>query len=434
MATEEKKFPYRLDGDALYRTYREQYTPGDRTVENAVRVPDNYRLTPPLGSRWRWGSDAIGTDMTSGTAPSTPSGGTPTITPGPSPGAPATGKPEPNSSVTSGGPNTQSLYEQYLERLSLGDKPGYAGTWDRQLADLYDKIAGRPAFSYDVGKDPLYGQYRDSYIQQGKLAMKDTMGQAAALTGGYGSTYGQAVGQQTYDAYLQKLGDVVPELYEKAYGRYRDEGEELMKQYALMGQQRDTEYSLYRDALGDWENERAYQTQRETEDYNRRTAEAERAYQRGQDELTQRQKAYSSLYALIAASGYRPTDEELAAAGMTRAAADALAAEYQRGVDMENQQLALQQAARAASGGGGGGGRSSGGGRSYTGSARSESSPDTKISAPGKSYTNNPNLKQQSTVWNPKAAVAQTVAQKAAPVRAATSAALGLADKLKKKR
>ena len=341
MATEEKKFPYSLDGDALYQTYREQYAPGDR--------------------------------------------------------------------------------------------PAYAGTWDKPMEELYGRLTSRPAFSYDAGKDPLYQQYRDRYVQQGKLAMKDTMGQAAALTGGYGSTYGQSVGQQSYDAYLQKLGDVVPELYGKAYGRYQDEGDELMKQYALMGQRRDAEYGLYRDALGDWENERAYQTQRETEDYNRRMAEDERAYQRGQDELNQRQKAYSALYALIAASGYRPTDDELTAAGMTRAAADALADEYRRGVDMENQQLAMQQASRAASSGGGGGGRSSGGGRSYTGSARSESSPDTKISAPGKSYTNS-NAGKSASAWNPKAAVVQTVAQKAAPVRAATSAALGLADKLKKKR
>ena len=47
-------------------------------------------------------------------------------------------------------------------------------------------------------------------MQQGKQAMQDTMGQAAALTGGYGSTYGQAVGQQQYDAYLQNLNDEVP--------------------------------------------------------------------------------------------------------------------------------------------------------------------------------------------------------------------------------
>ena len=46
--------------------------------------------------------------------------------------------------------------------------------------------------------------------------MKDTMGQAAALTGGYGSSYAESSAQQQYDAYLQQLGDIVPELAGKA--------------------------------------------------------------------------------------------------------------------------------------------------------------------------------------------------------------------------
>ena len=60
--------------------------------------------------------------------------------------------------------------------------------------------------------------------------MRDTMGQAAHLTGGYGSSYGQAVGQQQYDAYLQKLGDAMPELYGAAFKRWQAEGEAMSDQ------------------------------------------------------------------------------------------------------------------------------------------------------------------------------------------------------------
>ena len=109
------------------------------------------------------------------------------------------------------------------------DRPTYAATYEQPLADLYQKITTRPGFQYDVTADPMYQQYKGQYIQQGKLAMRDTMGQAAALTGGYGNTYGQQVGQQAYDAYLQKLGDVVPDLYSAAYGRYADEGDRMMQ-------------------------------------------------------------------------------------------------------------------------------------------------------------------------------------------------------------
>lgn len=250
-------------------------------------------------------------------------------------------------------------------------KPTYAGTFDQQLKDLYDQISGRPKFEYDVNADPLYQQYKDNYIQQGKLAMRDSMGKAAALTGGYGSTYGQAVGQQTYDAYLKDLAAVIPELYGVAYDQYQDEGDDLMKLYGMVGDQRDTEYGRYRDQMKDWESERDYQTQAEREAYNRRIAEEQTAYNRQKDEYSRQQQAYTNLVAMIKASGYMPTDAELQAAGMTREAAQAIASEFQRGVDLENRNQALKEwqigmqvfgNGGGSSGGSSGGGRSSGGG------------------------------------------------------------------------
>ena len=88
--------------------------------------------------------------------------------------------------------------------------------------------------------------------------MQDTMGQAAALTGGYGSTYGQAVGQQQYNAYLQNLNDVVPELYQLALERYNMEGDDLKTQYSLLADQYQQEYGQYRDMLSDWQTNRSF--------------------------------------------------------------------------------------------------------------------------------------------------------------------------------
>ncbi len=222
------------------------------------------------------------------------------------------------------------------------ERPTYNGSYDTQLTDLYNQITTRPNFQYDATQDPLYQGMKDQYIQGGKLAMRDTMGQAAALTGGYGSSYGQQVGQQAFDAYLQNLSAVIPDLYNSAYGRWQDEGDRLLQQYSLLGQQRDAEYGRYRDELSDWENERAYQTQLESQEYSRQ------------------QQAFSNLYALIGSTGYSPTDQELAAAGMSREAANALLQEYLRGV--------TPAATGGGGGGGGGGGRSSSGGSSTTSS------------------------------------------------------------------
>lgn len=82
--------------------------------------------------------------------------------------------------------------------------------------------------------------------------MQDTMGQAAALTGGYGSTYGEQVGQQAYNAYLQNLNDIVPQLQQQAYQRYQDEGTDLYNQYSLVKGREDTDYGRYRDTVSDY--------------------------------------------------------------------------------------------------------------------------------------------------------------------------------------
>ncbi len=102
--------------------------------------------------------------------------------------------------------------------------------WEQELASLYDRLANLappkigdfkgPTFNYDYRDDPSYQQYRQQYVRNGQLAMQDTMGQAAGLTGGYGSSYSQNVGQQAYQGYMNQLNAVVPELYQNAYNRY----------------------------------------------------------------------------------------------------------------------------------------------------------------------------------------------------------------------
>lgn len=213
--------------------------------------------------------------------------------------------------------------------------PSYAGTYDQQTADTYGKITNRDKFKYNVNEDALYQNYKDKYVQGGKMAMRDTMGKAASLTGGYGSSYGQAVGQQAYDAYLQQLNDVVPELYGMAYDQYQDEGDRLQQQYAMLGERAADEYSKYRDQMSDYQYDQAWQAQQE-----------ETAYAKQKD-------AYSKLYNLIGSTGYQPSAAELTAAGMSSAAAKALRTEYLR----QTGQLP------AAGGGGGDGG---GGGGSYS--------------------------------------------------------------------
>ncbi len=136
----------------------------------------------------------------------------------------------------------------------LAQKPGqYSSTWQAQLDETIQKILGREEFHYDLNGDALYQQLKDQYAAQGKLAMMDTMGQAAALTGGYGNSYAQQVGQQTYQGHLQKLNDRIPELYQLALGKYQMEGDQMKDQYSILADQDDRAYGKHRDEVGDWQ-------------------------------------------------------------------------------------------------------------------------------------------------------------------------------------
>lgn len=114
-----------------------------------------------------------------------------------------------------------------------GASGGGSSPYVAQLNALYDQVMNRKPFQYDLNGDLLYRQMADQYTQLGQQAMRDTMGQAAALTGGYGNSYAQQVGNQAYQQYLTALNQQVPELYDRAYNAYQDETDRLLQQYEL---------------------------------------------------------------------------------------------------------------------------------------------------------------------------------------------------------
>ena len=199
-------------------------------------------------------------------------------------------------------PNTNEAYLNALKALEQANKnaPTYGASYDQQLEELYDKIVNREDFSYDLNADALYEQYQQKFTALGDQAMQDTMGQAAALTGGYASSYAQNAGQQAYNQYLTQLNDIVPDLYTQAYGRYQDEGQALLNQYGMLGDMADDEYGKYMDAYNQW----LAQLQMSRED-------VDTAYDRGYtDFINAQQMAYQQDQANIA---YAQWQQEMAA-------------------------------------------------------------------------------------------------------------------------
>ena len=173
-------------------------------------------------------------------------------------------------------PMSDPLIQQAYDLIAQhsGTKPG---EWVDPYKDTYmgylNQYENRDPFSYDFNSDALYNQYKDQYIQQGRLAMMDTMGQAAAMTGGYGNSYAQTVGQQAYNQQLNQLNEIMPELYGMAYDRYTQEGQDLLNMYNAYLGLSEKEYGEYQAGVDNWYRE-----------MDRLTSDYDTLYNRGWDE------------------------------------------------------------------------------------------------------------------------------------------------------
>lgn len=136
----------------------------------------------------------------------------------------------------------------------LQDSVGAAPNESALLKDIRTKLLNRTSFNYDADSDASFKSYLESAKRTGNLAMRDTQGQAAALTGGYGNSYAQTAGQQVYNDYLQEANSRLPEFEELARARYDAETAALGDKYALLKNEHES-------AIADYQNR--YNTARE---------------------------------------------------------------------------------------------------------------------------------------------------------------------------
>lgn len=125
-----------------------------------------------------------------------------------------------------------------LQKIQSG-KTSYSD----QVKGMMDQIMNREKFSYDVDSDPLFQQALASSMNSGKQAMQDTIGQASALTGGYGSTYATTAGNQAYNAFIEDAYDNLPQYYQMAMEAYQMEGDDMYRQLGMLNDADDKEYN-----------------------------------------------------------------------------------------------------------------------------------------------------------------------------------------------
>lgn len=218
----------------------------------------------------------------------------------------------------------------------------YVNPYEGQIMELYKGISERKPFQYDVNEDAMYQNLRDQYIAGGQMAMMDTMGQAAQLTGGYGNSYAQGAGQQAYQSYLQGLNDQIPDLYNMALQNYIQTGDTMLQQYGML-------QDMAADDYGKWTDQRNYDYMVETDkrdydhmvetdkrdyDYMVETDKRDHDYMVQQDHMDREyrdQMDARNMVLQMLELGKRPSDELMAAAGLSKEYIDAVLPEMSTG-------------------------------------------------------------------------------------------------------
>ncbi len=126
-----------------------------------------------------------------------------------------------------------------------------SNAYQNQADAIYKRIQDTPDFSYDFNEDAVFKALKEQYMKDGRLAAENIQGQAAALSGGYGNSYGATAAGQAYMSAIDSLYDTVPELESAAYGRYRDKRTDALQNWEILQNRADKE-RVYA------ENERAY--------------------------------------------------------------------------------------------------------------------------------------------------------------------------------
>lgn len=251
--------------------------------------------------------------------------------------------------------------------------PGqFTSRYQPQIDEALNKVTN---WSYDPMQDANYQALAKVYEARGNIAAKNSVADAAALNGGFGTSYAVSAAQQARNQYNQELASMIPDLEQVAYQR-------ATGTLGALREADDTDYGRFRDTEGDrqWKYGMDYQNWRDRVadsqwDYGRR-------YDAWRDAESDRQWAYNANY-----QRYQ----------------DALS-HYQWAKDYNLGLYQFKQQQTTSSSGGGGGGRrrsggGGGGGYSGGGSASNSSGNSGLDNLINKADPNNKNYHPNSVIY-----------------------------------
>ena len=150
---------------------------------------------------------------------------------------------------------TKGLFKKYNKTTDaaqaiLDKGVGYKNKYDEKITSLLDR-AENGKMQYSVTDDPAYKALQNTYVNQGRTAMQNAVGEAVAATGGYGSTAAAAAGQVAYNQSLTELNGHVAGLYDAAAARFNNKQNLLV---TLADSYRQLDAQGWEQAKSEWDS------------------------------------------------------------------------------------------------------------------------------------------------------------------------------------
>ncbi|QUO37955.1 hypothetical protein KFE19_00030 [Dysosmobacter sp. Marseille-Q4140] len=149
------------------------------------------------------------------------------------------------------------------------DAPEYTPMYESEISALIQKILGSSYQDFRQGDE--YDRLYDQYSANGQKAMQDTLGQLAARTGGYASSYASASAGQAFNDYMTTLE-------EAARAMYQDQLNQQLQNLGVLTDAENTNYNQYLNELSQWNTDRDF-------DYNQYMDQLNLLYQLGRDQV-----------------------------------------------------------------------------------------------------------------------------------------------------
>lgn len=193
------------------------------------------------------------------------------------------------------------------EKPKMLEQEQYVSKYADQIDAGLNSIVNREEFSYDPLKDANYQSMAKLYQKQGRQAAQNAMGDAAALNGGYGSSFAVTASQQAQNDYNQMLASQLPALQQAAYDKYLGQHQLNLTALEALRAADATDYAQYRDTVADnqWKYGTEYQAYRDSvgdtqwqTSFDRSVLESDRGfnYQKERDKVADSQ--WAKEYAL----------------------------------------------------------------------------------------------------------------------------------------